>query len=482
VNFVSDVLERFPASKPALLAIDANGERHVWHFGELIAMSAGVSGALAARGVGRGDVVMTLVGNRVEWVLTLLAAWRMGAVALPMSTQLTAGDLEHRVAVANPSICVGDEDLMGSMPGGVECMTLAEVNDVLDEDCPQETPASIADLEPGDPALIVFTSGTTGEPRAALHTASYLPAQRGQAEHWVASGKDDLVWVTTATGWSKSARNVFVAPWLTGAAALICDARFDPAERLALCEREGVTVLCQAPTEYRMLAASGQLRPIPSLRRAISAGEPLGADMLEAYREAWGLEVADGYGQTETGHVCGNHIGVAVTPGSMGKPLPSTQVRIEEGELQIRAATCPTFFHGYLDEAGRPDLVDGEWWATGDLVSEDSEGHFFHEGRADDMITSSGYRIGPGEVESALLSHPAVAEAAAVPHPDPERGSVVRAVVVLREGDGSDAMAAELREHVKSVTAPYKAPRIVDFADDLPRTASGKLRRAALRQ
>lgn len=480
MNFVADVLERFPSSKPALLAIDANGERRVWHFGELIAMSAGVSGALAARGVRRGDVVMILAGNRVEWVLTMLAAWRMGAIALPMSTQLRAADLEHRVAISNPSVCVGEEELLRSMPGGVECMTMADMHDVLDEDRPQEIPAAIADLSPQDPALIVFTSGTTGEPRAALHSASYLPAQRGQAESWVAARKDDLVWVTTAPGWSKSARNVFVAPWLTGAAALICDARFDPVERLALCEREGVTVLCQAPTEYRMLAASGELRGVPTLRRAISAGEPLGADMLETYRRAWGLEIADGYGQTETGHVCGNHVGLEIKPGSMGKPLPGTEVRIHAGELQVKADSCPTFFSGYMGERV-PELVDGGWWRTGDLAREDSAGYLFHEGRADDMITSSGYRIGPGEVEAALLSHPAVAEAAAVPHPDPERGSVVRAIVVLRAGSGDDALAAEIRDHVKSVTAPYKAPRIVDFARELPRTASGKIRRAELR-
>src|SRR5688500_11935025 len=151
MNFISDVLERFPSSKPALLAIDANGERRVWHFGELIAMSAGVSGALTARGVGRGDVVMTLMGTRVEWVLTMLAAWRMGAVALPMSTQLRPGDLEHRAGVANPALCVGEEALLGSMPAGVECMTMAEMAGVLDEDRAQETPASIADLHPTDP-------------------------------------------------------------------------------------------------------------------------------------------------------------------------------------------------------------------------------------------------------------------------------------------------------------------------------------------
>jgi acetyl-CoA synthetase len=481
MNFIEDVLETFPSSKPALLAISRDGERRVWHFGELIARSAGLSGAFAARGVGRGDVVMTLVGNRIEWVLSLLACWRMGAIPLPCNTQLRRHDLEHRIAVAGPILCVGEEELLGEMPGGVEGMTMAEVAAVLDEDSPQETPASVADLAPKDPALIVFTSGTSGEPRAAVHTADYLPAQRGQAQHWVGAGEGDLVWTTTATGWSKSARNVFVAPWLMGAAALICDARFDAAERIAVCEREGVSILCQAPTEYRMLARNPELRPLPGLRRALAAGEPLGADMLEAYRDAWGLKVADGYGQTETGHISGNHVGVEVRPGSIGHPLPGIEVRIADGELQVRADTCPTFFAGYLGE-GDPELVDGEWWATGDLVREDEDGYLFHEGRADDMINSSGYRIGPYEVESALVTHPAVAEAAAVAAPDAERGSVVRAVVVLRDREPTDELATELREHVKSVTAPYKAPRIVEFADELPKTSSGKIRRAELRR
>jgi acyl-coenzyme A synthetase/AMP-(fatty) acid ligase len=481
VNLIAELIEGRPASHPALVAIEGSGERRVWHLGELGARAAGLSGAFAARGVRRGDVVMTLVGNRVEWILAMLACWRMGAVALPCNTQLRRRDLEHRVGVANPALCVGEEELLREMPGGVECMPLADLAAALDEDEPQETPAAVADLDPGDPALIVFTSGTTGEPRAALHPASYLPGQRSQAEHWVGAREGDLVWVTTATGWSKSARNVFLAPWLTGAAALICDARFDPAGRLEVAEREGVTILCQAPTEYRMLAASGALSPLPSLRRAISAGEPLGVDMFAAYRDAWGLEIADGYGQTETGHVCGNHLGVEVRPGSMGLPLPGVETRINEGELEVRAPTVPTFFTGYLGDDGAPNLIDGEWWATGDLVRADEDGYLFHEGRADDLITSSGYRIGPGEVESALLSHPAVAEAAAVGVPDSERGAVVKAVVVLRNREGSDAVAAELQEHVKSVTAPYKFPRIVEFADELPRTASGKLKRAELR-
>ena len=481
MNFVTDVIERRPASQPGLVAITREGERRLWHLGELGARAAGLSGAFAARGVSRGDVVMTMVGNRVEWVLAMLACWRMGAIALPCNTQLRRRDLQHRIAAANPALCVGEEEALGEMPGGVECMTMADVAAALDEDRPQETPAGVADLAPGDPALIVFTSGTTGEPRGALHPASYLGGQRGQAEHWVGAREGDLVWTTTATGWSKSTRNVFVAPWLRGAAALICDARFDPAERLEVCEREGVTVLCQAPTEYRVLANRGELRPLPSLRRAVSAGESLGVEAFEAYRAAWGIEISEGYGQTETGHISGAHVGDEPRAGSMGRPLPGVEVRIAEGELQVRASTSATFFTRYLDADGPPQLIDGEWWASGDLVRAD-DGYLFHEGRRDDLITSSGYRIGPAEVESALMSHPAVADAAAVPAPDPERGSVVRAIVVPAGGyEPSDGLAAQLQEHVKATTAPYKYPRIVDFADSLPRTASGKLRRAALR-
>jgi acetyl-CoA synthetase len=477
VNFVEDVLERFPSSRPALVTISPDGERRVWAFGELIARSAGLSGAFAARGVRRGDVVMTLVGSRIEWVLTLLACWRMGAVALPCNTQLRRKDLEERVGAASPSLCVGEEALLGELPGGVATMALAEVARTMDEERPQEPPLDAAGLDPADPALIVFTSGTTGTPRAALHAQRYLAGQRIQATRWLGAREGELVWCTTATGWSKSARNVFVAPWLCGAAALLHDGRFDPAERLEICEREGVNVLCQAPTEYRMLAKRTALRPIRDMRRMVSAGEALNPEVIDAFREGLGLEVADGYGQTETGQVTGNLDGEPIREGSMGRPLPGIETRIEDGALQVRVATCPTFFSRYLD--GEP--FEGEWWPTGDVVRADDDGYLFYEGRADDLILSSGYRIGPFEVESALLTHPAVAEAAAVPAPDPERGAVVRAIVVLRGREPSDALVQELQEHVKKTTAPYKFPRIVEFADELPKTPSGKIKRAQLR-
>ncbi len=470
-------MERSPASRLGIVAVDAEGNRRDWHFGELIARSAGLSGAFAARGVKRGDVVMTLVGNRIEWALTLLACWRMGAVALPCSPQLRRHDLELRCSAAAPALCVAGEDLLGELPDEVAAMTLDEVSMTLDEDLPQETPAALEEMDPEDPALIVFTSGTTGEPRGVVHAYRYLTGQRAQAEHWLGSRPGELVWCTTAPGWSKSARNVFLAPWLTGATAVIHDGRFDPAERLDLAEVLGINVLCQAPTEYRMLAKRTALRPLPALRRMVSAGEALEAETIAAFRETMGCEPADGYGQTETGHISGNLEGEPVRPGSMGKPLPGIDVRVVDGELQLEASTSPTFFSRYLDG----ERFEGEWWATGDLVRQDEDGHLWFEGRGDDVIISSGYRIGPAEVESALLAHPAVAEAAAVAAADPERGAVVRAIVVPQDREPSDELARELQEHCKRETAPYKFPRIVEFAVELPKTASGKVKRAELR-
>jgi len=434
---------------------------------------------MAARGVKRGDAVMTLVGSRIEWVLAMLACFRMGAVAMPCNPQLRRKDLEVRVRAGNPRLCIGEEELLGELPDGVPTMTMAEIAAALDEDRPQETPADLAELDAEDPAAIIFTSGTSGEPKGVLYPQRYLTGQQLQAEHWVGARKGDLAWCTAAPGWAKSTRNVFIAPWLRGAAALICDARFEPDERLRIVEREGVSVLCQAPTEYRILAKRTELRPIASLRRMISAGEPLNPEVIRAFREAMGTGIGDGYGQTETGPVTGMRPDEddPARDGSMGRPLPGIEVRVVEGELQVRPETVPTFFSHYLDEGS----FEGEWWPTGDHVSQDEDGYLWFKGRNDDIIITAGYRVGPFEVESALVSHPAVAEAAAVSAPDEERGSIVRAIVVLADGDPTDALAGELQEHVKRVTAPYKYPRIVEFAEELPKTPSGKIRRAELR-
>jgi acetyl-CoA synthetase len=479
MNFIEDVMERAPASRLGIVAIDAAGSRREWHYGELIARSAGLSGAMAARGVERGDAVMTLVGSRIEWVLAMLACFRMGAVAMPCNPQLRRKDLELRVKAAGPKLCIGQEELLGELPDGVPAMDLTEVAESLDEDRPQETPADVADLDPDDPAVIIFTSGTTGDPRGVVYPERYLLGQRLQAEHWFGARKGELAWCTAAPGWSKSTRNVFIAPWLEGAAALLHDGRFDPVQRLEILEREGVNVLCQAPTEYRMLAKRAELLPIPSLRRMVSAGEPLNPEVIRLFRERMGGTIGDGYGQTETGAITGmrpdDHD--PARDGSMGRPLPGIETRVVNGELQVKPETVPSFFSHYLGE----DPFEGEWWATGDHVREDGDGYLWFEGRDDDIIITAGYRVGPFEVESALVSHPAVAEAAAVPAPDDDRGSIVRAIVVLANGDPSDELATELQEHVKRITAPYKYPRIVEFADELPKTPTGKIRRAELR-
>ena len=459
-----------PGSRTALLALSGDGLRREISFGELSDRSARLAGALLERGAVRGEVVMTVIGNRPEWVEAMVACFRIGAVALPCTEQLRPKDLRARMDRVEPRVVIADaRDAEAVREAGFTGALLT----VPDEAVYDAPPAPAADLAPDDPALITFTSGTAGEAKPIRHGQRYLPGQRVQAEHWFGAREGDLAWCTAASGWSKSARNVFIAPWLMGATALLHDARFDPDERLEVAEREHVNVLCMAPTEYRAVAKRTALRELPDLRHAVAAGEPLNPEIVRLWRDAVGIEIHDGYGQTETGALTGMPIGPPVRPGSMGLPLPGFHVWIDDGELCVDPATVPTFF---LDGGPGP-------WRTGDRVRQDEDGYLWFEGRTDDVIISSGYRIGPFEVESALVSHPAVAEAAAVAAPDDERGSVVRAVVVLREGhEPGPALARELQEHVKTETAPYKYPRIVEFADALPKTASGKIKRAELRR
>ena len=478
MNFARDVVDSAAADRLALIELSRAGDRRLWHFGEIADGAARMAGTLTAHGVGRGDVVMTLVGNRPEWVLTMIACWRIGAVALPCNEQLRAKDLALRLAVARPALVVCDErnraELEAAGTGDVPVLLVPD--DALWR---AAEPAPAVDLDPDDPAVVIFTSGTSGEPKAVVHTQRYLAGQHVQATHWLAAQPGELVWCTAASGWSKSARNVFVAPWIRGAAALLHDERFDPAQRLAVLERERVDVLCMAPTEYRVIAKRTALRPLPSLRGAVAAGEALNPEVLGAWHEAVGVWIRDGYGQTETGQMTGAPLDEAVRPGSMGKPLPGMRLWVDDGELVADPSTVPTFFGGYLGDAP-PDLTQP--WRTGDRVHVDDDGFLYFEGRTDDVIISAGYRIGPFEVESALVAHPAIAEAAVVAAPDDERGSVVRAVVVLRDGYApGDTLTRELQDHVKATTAPYKYPRVVDYADELPKTSSGKIRRAVLR-
>jgi len=553
VNFARDVLDRRPPRELALVELARDGARREWSFGEVSERTARLAGALRARGIKRGDVAMTLIGNRPEWVVAMCACMRIGAVVLPCTEQLRAKDLRMRIEVARPSLIVADERNRSELEAALDGMTEAEsplagaaqaqapptgsaqvqapppqVLLIPDESLFAADPAPAIDLDERDPCLITFTSGTAGEPKAVVHAQRYLTGQRVQAEHWLGARPGELVWCTAASGWSKSARNVFMAPWITGASAMLHDARFDPVERLELLARERVNVLCMAPTEYRVIAARATLpepSELPDLRLMVAAGEALNPEVLHQWRAATGIEIRDGYGQTETGQMTGIAHDEPARPGSMGRALPGVRLWVEHGvgaghgddlgerygpgELLADPRTVPTFFLGYLGEGvtrveggrgeskgdpGDPgdhthgwrieDRREGGAWHTGDRVREDDEGYLWFEGRSDDVIVSAGYRIGPFEVESALVSHPAVAEAAAVAAPDPERGQVVRAIVVLRDDAPSPGpdLARELQEHVKRETAPYKYPRIVEFAPELPKTASGKVKRAELRQ
>jgi acetyl-CoA synthetase len=395
MNFTRDLV---CDSARALVEIRRDGSRREWTFAEIAAAAEGMAGALHARGVRRGDVVMTLIGNRPEWAITMLACFRQGYVVLPCIEQLRPKDLALRLDVARPRVVVADP-----RNAGVPAETMWV------ETAPAPPPAELA---PEDPCLITFTSGTAGEPKAVLHGQRYLTGQRLQAEHWLAPQPGDLVWCTAAAGWSKSARNAFIAPWLRGAAALLHDARFDPHERLELIARERVDVLCMAPTEYRVIAKRATIAKLP-LKGLVAAGEALNPEVLHAWHDATGLWSRDGYGQTETGQLTGAAPRETPRPGSMGRPLPGVDLRIIDGELVLNdPKTDPTFFLRYLGE----DPHEGPW-RTGDRVTL-QDGYLYFEGRTDDASSEPSARTS-GAVSGAttVTSSPRLRSDAATSSP-----------------------------------------------------------------
>ncbi|HEX5145915.1 MAG TPA: AMP-binding protein, partial [Conexibacter sp.] len=348
MNFARDVVDAAPAERLALIELARDGARREWRFGELADRAARLAGTFAAHGVGRGDVVMTLIGNRPDWVCAMVACFRVGAVVLPCTEQLRAKDLALRLAIARPALVLADERNAGELTAAGVGGDGIPVLTIPDEALYAAEPAPAVELDPLEPCLITFTSGTAGEPKGVLHAQRYLTGQHVQAAHWLDARPGELVWCTAASGWSKSARNVFIAPWIRGATALLHDARFDPHERLELLAREQVNVLCMAPTEYRVIAKRAQPRPVASLRGLVAAGEALNPEVLRAFHEATGVWIRDGYGQTETGQMTGNLDGAPARPGSMGRPLPGVKLWIDDGELVADPATVPTFFLNYI--------------------------------------------------------------------------------------------------------------------------------------
>ena len=508
-NFGRDVVDRWAEEdRSAMIWLGANGEERRFTFGDFSRLSNKFANVARELGIQRGDRVLVLMGKVPEWHVVLTALLKLGAIAIPSAAQLRANDLkfraEHSGSVAIISGPEGIEqtdamredvpDLQHFVALGGEEHEGWESYERLMEDASESFTAE--DTASDEGAFILYTSGTTKHPKGALHTHGYTHAKRMQAYYWLDLQEGDRLWCTAATGWAKNIWNVLLGPWSLGNELFVHEGAFDAAERLDLIGRYGITVLCQAPTEYRVLANAPELESadLSPVRHALSAGEPLNAPVIERWRDLHGITIYDGYGQTENTLLAGNFPGLEIRPGSMGKPAPGCDVRIIDedgnelppGELGDIAlwGDNPALMKEYWEQPDETeDVFRNGYYLTGDRASRDEDGYIWFEGRSDDVILSAGYRIGPFEVEDALIGHPAVAESAVVAKPDEERGNIVKAYVVLTaDYEPSEELVEEIQDHTKDVTAPYKYPREIEFIDALPKTASGKIRRVELRQ
>ncbi|XP_069503273.1 acyl-coenzyme A synthetase ACSM3, mitochondrial-like [Ambystoma mexicanum] len=521
-NFAADVLdkwaqkekERSKPSNPALWWVDGRGGEVRWSFEELQALSKKVANMLSdACGLKMGDRVIVILPRIPEWWLVNVACIRAGIVLIPGTTQLTAKDILHRLQTSEASCVVADDSTAQAIDSVVSQCHFVKTKLIVSEE-QREGWISFKDMikaanenhtcaktKSVDPMSIFFTSGTTGSPKMTEHTqCSFGIGLAVNGRYWLDLTPSDIMWNMSDTGWAKSAWTGIYATWIQGSCVFVHRMpRFDTESILdALC-RYPVTTFCSAPTAYRMMIQHNLASyKFKSLNHCVSAGEPMNAEVIEQWKSQTGLDIYEGYGQTETVLICGTFKGMKMKPGSMGKPSPAYDVQItdengniqppgKEGDISIRVKPTRPFclFSQYTNDPEKTaSTVHGSFYLTGDRGVKDDDGYFWFVGRADDVILSSGYRIGPFEVESALLEHPAVAESAVVSSPDPIRGEVVKAFVVLVPAYGShdpEALIKELQEHVKKVTAPYKYPRKMEFVEELPKTVSGKIRRNELR-
>jgi acyl-coenzyme A synthetase/AMP-(fatty) acid ligase len=505
-NFGRDVVDRFARDPEHLALIWCNdrGDERRLSFAQVSERSDRVAAWLQDGGIGAGDRVVVMLPRIPEWQLSMVACLKLGAVPIPCITMLTERDLGYRVrhSGAVAAITVRDEIHKFADAGAFRARLSVggEASGWHDYATALAHPRRVepAPVAAEDPAVMYYTSGSTGEPKGVLHAARALYAWRESARYWLTLAPGERMWCTADTGWSKAGTSILFGPWSQGATVLFYDGPFDPRVRFELLARHGITVFCAAATELRRLLledVSGF--DLSRLRLTVSAGESVNPEVLEAWERRVGVPLLDGYGQTETLMTVLNYPGMPVKPGSMGRPLPGVHAAVLTGEhtvatagargrLLIRAPN-PQLMLGYWDDPQRTAAqyveADGaRWFVTGDTVIADEDGYLFYLGRDDDVINSAGYRIGPQEVENALIEHPAVHESAVVGVPDPERGEVVMAFVVLAAGQaGDDALVESLQAHVRSLTAPYKYPRRIEFVPDLPKTVSGKIQRGVLR-
>ncbi|MGH7777434.1 MAG: AMP-binding protein [Candidatus Dormibacterales bacterium] len=511
-NFARDVVGGWAhdPGKLAMLWLGPGGAERRITFLEFDERSDAFAEVLAREGVRPGDRVMVQLGRIPQWWEVLLGCLKVGAVAVPGTVLLTPKDIAYRTRLAEAVAYVTDaagasrvDEVKAECPSLQRLFVVGEPREgwlsyEAETALSSGRPPEVATMS-SDPALIYFTSGTVGNPKMVLHThASYPLGHVITGRFWLDLRPDDLHFNLSETGWAKAAWSSLFGPWSQGAAVFVHDApgRFDAGQTLDVLESYPITVFCAPPTAYRMLVLQDLGRHRNSLRHCVGAGEPLNPEAIESWRNAYGLTIRDGYGQTETVLLCGNFPPLEVRPGSMGKPSPAMEVAIidEEGEAvapggegDIALRVTPRRPVGLFKEYWRnPEATRasarGGWYVTGDRARADADGYLWFVGRADDVIISAGYRIGPFEVESALVEHPAVAEAAVVGAVDALRGTLVKAYVILAPGHRpSDRLAWEIQEHVKRVTAAYKYPREIEFVSELPKTISGKIRRVELR-
>ncbi|HTG05864.1 MAG TPA: AMP-binding protein [Bradyrhizobium sp.] len=500
-------LARNPESKdrPALWIVDAGSDRETrMSFGALSHRSNRVANFLQAQGLKRGDHLLLLLGNVVPLWETMLAAMKLGVVVIPATTLLTPDELRDRLDRGRARVVVASEDQVAKFAdlgadnlirvvvgassrhaGWLSYEQVAESSETFAPDGPTNA---------DDPMLLYFTSGTTAKPKLVRHSQRSYPVGGLSTMYWLGLQPGDVHLNISSPGWAKHAWSCFFAPWNAGATVFVVNQpRFEAKGLLTIIGKCGVTTLCAPPTVWRLFIQEKLAAFKVSLREVCGAGEPLNPEVIDQVKAAWGLTIRDGYGQTETTAIAGNSPGQKVKVGSMGRPLPGYRVRITDGDGQVTkegevslllGGDRPAgLMQGYQGDGGRLSGADGDLYRSGDVVFADDEGYLTFVGRSDDVFKSSDYRISPFELESILLEHEAVAEAAVVPSPDPIRLAIPKAYVLLVSGVArSPATALSIFQHLHARLAPFKRIRRIELVTELPKTISGKIRRVQLRR
>ena len=505
-NFGRDVVDAQAErnDKPALIWCNEAGAERRFLFSDIKRLSNQLANLLTRQGLRKGDRILIVMPRLPEWQIGMVACLKIGAIPIPCIEMLTPKDIQYRVTDSGAVGAITTAPNCGKFDAVAQVRVRVAIGDAapgwtaFDEAAGESEQFQCAEMGIEDPALLYYTSGSSGNPKGVLHAARSLYAWRLSAAWWQTLEEGDVKWCTSDTGWAKAGTGILFGPWSRGSCVLFYDGKFDANQRLHLLAKHRVTVFCAPATEFRhLVTAPVAEHDVSALRLSVSAGESVNPEVVRRWHELTGVPLLDGYGQTETLMTVLNYPCMPVKPGSMGKPIPGTRFDIlsedarvlgdgEEGQLAMRLPN-PQFMLGYWNNPERTQesirrVGETDYWLTGDLAVRDGDGYLFYTGRTDDIISSAGYRIGPTEVENALIEHPSVVESAVVAKPDQERGEIVKAFVVLREGVlPSDHLVEELQKHVQRVTAPYKYPRQIAFVDTLPKNASGKLLRRVLR-